>query len=340
MVPGRATAAVGRMATRVAVSFPPTPTRSPAAAFVSGTPIRSFAGVDRQAARRPSGSRPTTACCSSSAVRRRSRASPMPWRRHWSGCWPTGACCTSPGRRAWHAAQAIRASLGGQLAERYQPIAYLTDRMADALVASDLVLGRAGLLHLRRGDRRGRGLDPGPVSICRRAPARQRRLPGRPRGRGDAPRRGARRGAPGGRGHAAARRCDARQRWLPLPLPWACRTPHRRSPPSCSPWARAGRCPRWPEAPPDGRGRRRDGEPVQPRRPGRRASVWSCGRTPPLAPLTTLRVGGPADRLADARDRDGPAGPAAGRPPGRGAGLRAGQRQRPGGGRCRASAGW
>ena len=36
----------------------------------------------------------------------------------------------------------------------------------------------------------------------------------------------------------------------------------------------------------------------------------------PLAPLTTLRVGGPADRLAEARDRDEPAGPAADRAPG------------------------
>ncbi len=48
------------------------------------------------------------------------------------------------GEAGMAAAEAIRASLGGQLAERYQPVAYLTDRMTDALVASDLVLGRAG----------------------------------------------------------------------------------------------------------------------------------------------------------------------------------------------------
>ncbi len=52
VVAGRATAAVGRMATRVAVSFPPTQaTLSRAAPSSPARPIRSFAGVDRAAAR-------------------------------------------------------------------------------------------------------------------------------------------------------------------------------------------------------------------------------------------------------------------------------------------------
>ena len=38
---------------------------------------------------------------------------------------------------------AIR-GLPADLGSRYEPIAFLTDRMAEALVASDLVLGRAG----------------------------------------------------------------------------------------------------------------------------------------------------------------------------------------------------
>jgi UDP-N-acetylglucosamine--N-acetylmuramyl-(pentapeptide) pyrophosphoryl-undecaprenol N-acetylglucosamine transferase len=42
------------------------------------------------------------------------------------------------------AAEATRAALPAPLAARYLPVAYLTDRMTDALVASDLVLGRAG----------------------------------------------------------------------------------------------------------------------------------------------------------------------------------------------------
>ena len=87
VVAGRATAAVGRMATRVAVSFPPTLATFPGRAFVSGTPIRSFDGADRQAARALLRRPPEdSACCSSSAVRRRWPASPMPWRRRWSGC--------------------------------------------------------------------------------------------------------------------------------------------------------------------------------------------------------------------------------------------------------------
>jgi UDP-N-acetylglucosamine--N-acetylmuramyl-(pentapeptide) pyrophosphoryl-undecaprenol N-acetylglucosamine transferase len=41
-------------------------------------------------------------------------------------------------------ADALRARLPAELAGRYQPVPFLTDRMADALVAADLVLGRAG----------------------------------------------------------------------------------------------------------------------------------------------------------------------------------------------------
>jgi UDP-N-acetylglucosamine--N-acetylmuramyl-(pentapeptide) pyrophosphoryl-undecaprenol N-acetylglucosamine transferase len=41
-------------------------------------------------------------------------------------------------------ALATRVALPEAIRDRYEPIAFLTDRMADALVASDLVLGRAG----------------------------------------------------------------------------------------------------------------------------------------------------------------------------------------------------
>ena len=71
VVPGRATRAVGRMATRVAVSFPPTLEAFDERAFVSGTPIRSFAGIDREPRAPGSACRPTTGCCSPSAARRR-----------------------------------------------------------------------------------------------------------------------------------------------------------------------------------------------------------------------------------------------------------------------------
>ena len=42
------------------------------------------------------------------------------------------------------AALAMRDLLPDETRERYQPTAFLTDRMADVLVASDLVVGRAG----------------------------------------------------------------------------------------------------------------------------------------------------------------------------------------------------
>src|SRR5687768_10632484 len=53
--PGRATRAIGRFATRVAVSFPPTLDAFPGNSFISGTPIRSFEGIDRAPARRSFG---------------------------------------------------------------------------------------------------------------------------------------------------------------------------------------------------------------------------------------------------------------------------------------------
>jgi UDP-N-acetylglucosamine--N-acetylmuramyl-(pentapeptide) pyrophosphoryl-undecaprenol N-acetylglucosamine transferase len=144
VVAGRATAAVGRMATRVAVSFPPTVSTFPGRAFVSGTPIRSFAGIDRQAARASFGvgadDRLLLVFGGSQAVAR-----------------ITAALAASLARLLadWHvlhiagdaglpAAEATRAALPAPLAARYLPVAYLTDRMTDALVASDLVLGRAG----------------------------------------------------------------------------------------------------------------------------------------------------------------------------------------------------
>jgi UDP-N-acetylglucosamine--N-acetylmuramyl-(pentapeptide) pyrophosphoryl-undecaprenol N-acetylglucosamine transferase len=144
VVAGRATAAVGRMATRVAVSFPPTLATFPGRAFVSGTPIRSFAGADRHAARLSFGvandERLLLVFGGSQAVARITDALAASLERllaDWRVLHITGEAGLA-------AAEATRASLGGQRAERYLPVAYLTDRMTDALAASDLVLGRAG----------------------------------------------------------------------------------------------------------------------------------------------------------------------------------------------------
>ena len=144
VLPGRATRAIGRFATRVAVSFPPTLEAFPGNSFVSGTPIRSFEGIDRDAARRSFGlgaeDRLLVAFGGSQAVARMNAAI-------------TGGL---PQLLAdWHVlhlageagmadAGAARQALPEQLRARYTAERFLTDRMADALVAADLVIGRAG----------------------------------------------------------------------------------------------------------------------------------------------------------------------------------------------------
>jgi UDP-N-acetylglucosamine--N-acetylmuramyl-(pentapeptide) pyrophosphoryl-undecaprenol N-acetylglucosamine transferase len=144
VIPGRATRAVGRLATRVAVSFPPTLDAFPGKAFVSGTPIRSFAGVARDKARGAFGvasdERLLLAFGGSQAVARLSAAvfGALPrlledWR-----------VLHLVGEAGMPDAESVAAALPEALRERYRPLPFLTDGMTDALVAADLVLGRAG----------------------------------------------------------------------------------------------------------------------------------------------------------------------------------------------------
>ncbi|HEX5578933.1 MAG TPA: glycosyltransferase [Candidatus Limnocylindria bacterium] len=144
VVAGRATAAVGRMATRVAVSFPATASTFPGRAFVSGTPIRSFQGVDRAAARASFGVDPGDRLLlvfgGSQAVARITDALAAALERL-LGDWRV---LHIAGEAGMPAAEATRTVLPAPLAERYRPVPYLSDRMTAALAASDLVLGRAG----------------------------------------------------------------------------------------------------------------------------------------------------------------------------------------------------
>ena len=238
------------------------------------------------------------------------------------------------GEAGMAAAEATRASLGGQLAERYLPVAYLTDRMTDALVASDLVLGRAGSSTCAEVTAVGVAsiLIPYPyagahqranadyladrgaaVAVLDQDFDGERLLAEATRLRDDATRaRMAAAAAALGLPHAAetiAAELLAMGEGRPLPS-----LAGRRRLMGASAGAAAGLAQLDALAAEHGLELQQDA---------------------PLAPLTTLRVGGPADRLADARDRDEPAGPAADRTPGGRAGLRAGQRQRPGGGGCR-----
>lgn len=144
VVPGRATRAVGRMATRVGVSFPPTLDAFDGRAFVSGTPIRSFAGVDRDTARAGFGVSPDErlllAFGGSQAVTRFANAILGSLERilgDWHVLHVTGEAGLPDAATA-------RERLPAHLRDRYLPEAFLTHRMTDALVAADLVLGRAG----------------------------------------------------------------------------------------------------------------------------------------------------------------------------------------------------
>ena len=144
VLPGRATRAIGRYATRVAVSFPPTLDAFLGNSFVSGTPIRSFAGIDRAAARHAFGLDPADRMLlvfgGSQAVARLSAATTTAVPRllaHWH-------VLHLAGEGGMAEAGAARQALPDELRSRYTAQPFLTDRMADALVAADLVVGRAG----------------------------------------------------------------------------------------------------------------------------------------------------------------------------------------------------
>ena len=144
VMPGRATRLVGRVATRVAVSFPPTLDAFPGRSFISGTPIRSFEGIDRDPARRSWGvgaaDRLLVVFGGSQAVTRLNTAVGEALPRLLSD-WHVLHVC---GEAGMSDAGAARAALPGPMRQRYIPEPFLTDRMADALVAADLVVGRAG----------------------------------------------------------------------------------------------------------------------------------------------------------------------------------------------------
>jgi UDP-N-acetylglucosamine--N-acetylmuramyl-(pentapeptide) pyrophosphoryl-undecaprenol N-acetylglucosamine transferase len=144
VMPGRATRTIGRYATRVAVSFPPTLAAFPGNSFVSGTPIRSFAGIDRTAARHAFGLDPGDRLLlvfgGSQAVARLNAALADALPRLLAD-WHVLHLAGEDGMAA---AGAAREALPETLRPRYTAEPFMTDRMADALVAADLVVGRAG----------------------------------------------------------------------------------------------------------------------------------------------------------------------------------------------------
>ena len=144
LIPGRSVRASARLASVLAVSFPETCARLPGRCYVTGTPIRTFKGRDRAAARAAlglTGDAPALLVFGGSqAVRRLNRAvadalPKLVQRAH---------VIHLTGEPAYADALRRRETLPESLRERYRPFAFLRAEMADALIASDLLVGRAG----------------------------------------------------------------------------------------------------------------------------------------------------------------------------------------------------
>ncbi len=146
VVPGRSVRATARLASALAVSFAATcaalPSRRPC--FVTGTPIRDLAAIDRLAARErlgiPPDARLVVVFGGSQAVRRLNDAvvGALP------GLVEKVYVIHLAGDDGIHVAEAARAALPERLRARYRPVAFLGEGLLDALAAADLVVGRAG----------------------------------------------------------------------------------------------------------------------------------------------------------------------------------------------------
>jgi UDP-N-acetylglucosamine--N-acetylmuramyl-(pentapeptide) pyrophosphoryl-undecaprenol N-acetylglucosamine transferase len=146
-IPGRSVRAIARLAGALAVSYEAAGRAlagAGVATFVTGTPIRDVTGISREAARTrlelPPDAPTVLIFGGSQAVRRFNSAVVEALPRlvervhvlHVSG--ETG----------YAAALAARQALPRELRDRYRPYPFLRDDMLAALVATDLVIGRAG----------------------------------------------------------------------------------------------------------------------------------------------------------------------------------------------------
>jgi UDP-N-acetylglucosamine--N-acetylmuramyl-(pentapeptide) pyrophosphoryl-undecaprenol N-acetylglucosamine transferase len=149
VVPGRAVRATARLADVIAVSFRATCGALASAApgvpcYLTGTPIRDTAAVDREAARTklgiPAGIRVMLIFGGSQAVRRFNgavaAALPQLVERV--------AIIHVTGDEGYGTALAGREALPADRRDRYHPFPFLRDDMLTALAAADLVVGRAG----------------------------------------------------------------------------------------------------------------------------------------------------------------------------------------------------
>ncbi len=144
LMAGRSVRATARLASAIAVTFPETARTLARDAYVTGTPIRELVPGERTAARTRLGLDPDGSVLlvfgGSQAVLRFNRAvaDALP------SLLATASLIHVTGGTGIEAALAGRAALPAALQARYRPYPFLGDEMADALVAADLLVGRAG----------------------------------------------------------------------------------------------------------------------------------------------------------------------------------------------------
>jgi UDP-N-acetylglucosamine--N-acetylmuramyl-(pentapeptide) pyrophosphoryl-undecaprenol N-acetylglucosamine transferase len=146
VIPGKSVRATSRLASALAVSFSDTcaalASRGPC--FVTGTPIRDVAGIDRLAARErlglPSYARVVLVFGGSQATRTLNTAV--------AGALPQLVeklhVIHLTGADGLVAAETAREALPEPVRSRYRPVAFLGEGLLDALAAADMVVGRAG----------------------------------------------------------------------------------------------------------------------------------------------------------------------------------------------------
>ena len=141
---GRSVRATARFANVLACSFEETAKALPGRCYVTGTPIRSFAGHDRAGARRALQLEVDTPVVfvfgGSQQVRRLNRAV-------WGALLrivETTTVIHMTGEPAYADALKAREQLPTGWRGRYKPFPFLRTEMTDALVASDMLVGRAG----------------------------------------------------------------------------------------------------------------------------------------------------------------------------------------------------
>jgi UDP-N-acetylglucosamine--N-acetylmuramyl-(pentapeptide) pyrophosphoryl-undecaprenol N-acetylglucosamine transferase len=144
LLAGRSVRATARLASTIAVSFPETATTLSIHGYVTGTPIRTLVPGDRASARDRLHLPPALPVLlvfgGSQAVLRFNRAvaDALP------SLVTQAAVIHVTGDSGFAEAQAGRDRLPADLRGRYRPFPFLREDMADALVAADLLVGRAG----------------------------------------------------------------------------------------------------------------------------------------------------------------------------------------------------